>query len=107
LRLAFALATLPAERGARPGFLFLDEPLSAFDAPRARALVELLTTGYVAQHFAQVFVISHGGPFDRHVFPYTIRLANGRVVDSNLPAASSATTSPAPVAIPPLASTAL
>jgi len=102
LRLAFALATLPAERGARPGFLFLDEPLSAFDAPRARALVELLTTGYVAQHFAQIFVISHGGPFDRHAFPYTIRLANGRVVDSSLPSAPAAS---APS--PPLASTAL
>jgi DNA repair exonuclease SbcCD ATPase subunit len=89
LRLAFALATLPAERGARPGFLFLDEPLSAFDAPRARALVELLTTGYVAAHFAQVFVISHGGPFDRHAFPYALRLANGRVVESNLPSADA------------------
>jgi exonuclease SbcC len=85
LRLAFALATLPAERGARPGFLFLDEPLSAFDTPRARALVELLTTGYVAQHFAQVFVISHGGSFDRHAFTYTVRLVNGRVADSTLP----------------------
>jgi ABC-type Mn2+/Zn2+ transport system ATPase subunit len=103
LRLAFALATLPAERGARPGFLFLDEPLSAFDAPRARALVELLTTGYVAQHFAQVFVISHGGPFDRHAFPYTIRLANGRVVETNLPTNPAA----APAASPPLASPAL
>jgi exonuclease SbcC len=105
LRLAFALATLPAERGARPGFLFLDEPLSAFDAPRARALVELLTTGYVAQHFAQVFVISHGGPFDRHAFPYTIRLANGRVVDSNLPA--TLTVPDTTDASPPLASSAL
>ena len=87
LRLAFALATLPSERGARPGFLFLDEPLSAFDAPRARALVELLTAGYVAAHFAQVFVISHGGPFDRHAFTYALRLANGRVVESSLPSA--------------------
>jgi ABC-type sulfate/molybdate transport systems ATPase subunit len=67
--------------------LFLDEPLSAFDAPRARALVELLTAGYVAAHFAQVFVISHGGPFDRHAFTYALRLANGRVVESSLPSA--------------------
>jgi DNA repair exonuclease SbcCD ATPase subunit len=90
LRLAFALATLPAERGARAGFLFLDEPLSSFDAPRSRALVELLTNGYVAAHFAQVFVISHGGAFDRHAFGYTLRLAHGRVVESNLPAPGEA-----------------
>src|SRR5205814_8478645 len=90
LRLAFALATLPAARGARPGFLFLDEPLSSFDAPRSRALVELLTAGYVAAHFAQVFVISHGGAFDRHAFGYTLRLAHGRVVESNLPAPGEA-----------------
>ncbi|HZU07682.1 MAG TPA: AAA family ATPase [Chloroflexota bacterium] len=85
LRLAFALATLPAERGVRPGFLFLDEPLSSFDARRARAVVALLTTGYVAAHFAQIFVISHGGQFDRHAFPYRLRLADGRIVESNLP----------------------
>jgi exonuclease SbcC len=94
LRLAFALATLPEERGVRPGFLFLDEPLSAFDAPRARALVALLTTGYVADHFAQVFVISHGGPFDRQAFTYAVRLAHGRVVESNLPAAPLAADAP-------------
>src|SRR5262249_8172938 len=45
LRLAFALATLPQELGVAPGFIFLDEPLSAFDAQRAQALVELLTAG--------------------------------------------------------------
>ncbi len=47
LRLAFALATLPQELGTTPGFIFLDEPLSAFDGPRTEALVELLTHGPV------------------------------------------------------------
>ncbi len=34
LRLAFAISTIPSSRGARPGFIFLDEPLSGFDAQR-------------------------------------------------------------------------
>jgi DNA repair exonuclease SbcCD ATPase subunit len=108
LRLAFALATLPAERGVRPGFLFLDEPLSSFDARRARAVVALLTTGYVAAHFAQIFVISHGGPFDRHAFPYRLRLADGRIVESNLPRrGDTAQWSIAPPGPPPMARFAL
>src|SRR6516162_76717 len=43
LRLAFALDTPPQELGVAPGYIFLDEPLSSFDAQRAQALVELLT----------------------------------------------------------------
>ena len=54
----------------------------------------LLTTGYVADHFAQIFVISHGGPFDRQAFTYAVRLAHGRVVESNLPAAPPAADAP-------------
>ena len=34
LRLAFALSTIPSTRGARPRFIFLDEPLSGFDLQR-------------------------------------------------------------------------
>jgi hypothetical protein len=37
LPLAFALATPPQELGVAPGFIFLDEPLSAFDAQCAQA----------------------------------------------------------------------
>jgi DNA repair exonuclease SbcCD ATPase subunit len=84
LRLAFALATLPEERGAAPSFLFLDEPLGAFDDSRARALVELLTTGEIAASFDQVFLISHVR-VDESLFDYQITLAGGRVVESNLP----------------------
>jgi hypothetical protein len=85
LRLAFALATLPQELGVAPGFIFLDEPLSAFDALRARALVELLTTGIIARQFNQVILISHSHAFDRGAFHYHVHMEGGQVVESNLP----------------------
>lgn len=85
LRLAFALATLPQELGIAPGFIFLDEPLSAFDAQRAQALVELLTTGTIAQQFSQVILISHSHAFDREAFRYHVRMEAGQIVESNLP----------------------
>lgn len=84
LRLAFALATLPQELGVAPGFIFLDEPLSAFDAQRAQALVELLTTGIIAQQFNQVVLISHSHAFDRDAFHYHVRMEGGQVVESDL-----------------------
>ncbi len=85
LRLAFALATLPQELGVAPGFIFLDEPLSAFDAERAQALVALLTMGTIAEHFNQVVLISHQHAFDRAAFQYHVRMASGQVVESDLP----------------------
>ena len=85
LRLAFALATLPQELGVAPGFIFLDEPLSAFDAQRARALVGLLTTGIIAQQFSQVVLISHYHAFDREAFRYHVRMEAGQIVESDLP----------------------
>lgn len=89
LRLAFALATLPEERGAAPGFLFLDEPLSSFDARRASALVDLLTRGVIARHFPQVFVISHRHTFDADAFSHRILMADGALVERNLPSAEA------------------
>ncbi|MFN2251732.1 MAG: AAA family ATPase [Anaerolineae bacterium] len=89
LRLAFALATLPEERGARPGFLFLDEPLGAFDEERAAALISLLTEGEIADSFDQVFLISHVR-VDEGQFDYRITMADGKVVDSTLPEQPSA-----------------
>ncbi|HEU0004116.1 MAG TPA: AAA family ATPase [Ktedonobacteraceae bacterium] len=85
LRLAFALATLPQELGVAPGFIFLDEPLSAFDSLRAQALVELITTGTIAQQFNQVILISHQHAFDREAFHYHVRMESGRIVESDLP----------------------
>jgi hypothetical protein len=85
LRLAFALATLPEELGTTPGCLFLDEPLSSFDGQRTQALVDLLTRGELAAAFRQIFVISHSRSFDASAFRYRLVLAEGAVVESNLP----------------------
>jgi DNA repair exonuclease SbcCD ATPase subunit len=85
LRLAFALATLPQELGVAPGFIFLDEPLSAFDALRAQALVQLVTTGTIAQQFNQVILISHQHAFDREAFQYHVRMDSGQIIESDLP----------------------
>jgi DNA repair exonuclease SbcCD ATPase subunit len=90
LRLAFALATLPKEMGAAPGFVFLDEPLSAFDAERSQALVRVLTDGAIARTFAQIFLISHSQSFDPSSFRYALQLENGAVVDSTLPGEAEA-----------------
>lgn len=83
LRLAFALATLPQERGTSPGFIFLDEPLGSFDEERANALLYLLTEGEIGRAFDQIFLISHV-PVQENKFTHRIRLESGRVVH-NLP----------------------
>ena len=85
LRLAFALATLPTELGAMPGFIFLDEPLSSFDAERRAALVQILTEGTIAKQFAQVLLISHSETFRRESFQFYVYMEAGRVSESNLP----------------------
>lgn len=85
LRLAFALATLPQERGTSPGFIFLDEPLGSFDDERANALLYLLTEGEIGRAFDQIFLISHV-PVQEAKFTHRIRLESGTVVNSNLPA---------------------
>ena len=84
LRLSFALATLPEERGAAPSFIFLDEPLGAFDDERAEALLTLLTDGEIGQAFDQIFLVSHVR-VDESAFDYRIRMEGGRVVEHNLP----------------------
>ena len=84
LRLAFALATLPAERGAAPSFIFLDEPLGSFDDERAQALLHLLTEGQIAESFDQIFLISHVR-VDPNLFNYHLTIEGGRVVESDLP----------------------
>jgi DNA repair exonuclease SbcCD ATPase subunit len=84
LRLGFALAALPQERGARPGFIFLDEPTAGFDAQRRGALVELLTQGELAEHFDQIFLVAPEGAFPENPFPHHIQLVEGRVAAENL-----------------------
>ena len=79
LRLAFAIASLPQEMGASPGFLFMDEPLSSFDEERTGALVELITTGELATIFPQIFIISHSRSFDPGSFPFVLRMEYGGI----------------------------
>ncbi|MEO7001241.1 MAG: hypothetical protein ABI068_05535, partial [Ktedonobacterales bacterium] len=101
LRLAFALATLPKELGAMPGFMFLDEPLSAFDAERSEALAHLLTEGAIGQQFAQVLLISHSRIIDPRGFAYHVRMSGGRVVASDLPSVQTADAIHASPHLPP------
>jgi len=79
LRLAFALAALPQERGTAPRFLFLDEPLSSFDEQRKEALVKVITEGEIAEAFDQIFVISHTPLLNPNLFHYYIVMENGRI----------------------------
>jgi exonuclease SbcC len=83
LRLAFALATLPQERGTAPGFIFLDEPLGSFDEERAGALLYLLTEGEIGRAFDQIFLISHV-PVPENKFTHKIRLEHGLVVQDTM-----------------------
>ena len=83
LRLSFAMATLPQEKGTAPDFLFLDEPVGAFDLERKEALTELLTRGEIAENFSQIFVISHVEDL-KEEFSKHIEMRNGEIVDKKL-----------------------
>lgn len=77
LRLAFALSTIPETRGARPGFIFLDEPLSSFDQRREgfmRLINEELT-----HKFPQIFVVSHLEGM-KEAFPQLMELDAGKII---------------------------
>jgi DNA repair exonuclease SbcCD ATPase subunit len=89
LRLAFAIASLPRELSAAPGFLLLDEPLSLASPDRMQALVDLVTGHLLSQHFEQAFFISHSNAFEPAMFPYHLYIDNGVVMESNLPPAST------------------
>jgi exonuclease SbcC len=78
LRLAFAISTIPNSRGARPGFIFLDEPLSGFDAQRRTGFIELLRDD-LSRHFDQIIVISHIEALAEE-FPQNLTLDQGRIV---------------------------
>lgn len=79
LRLSFALASLPQERGVAPSFLFLDEPLSSFDEQRKEALIRVITEGEIAERFDQIFVISHTPLLNPNLFHFYILMENGRI----------------------------
>jgi exonuclease SbcC len=89
LRLAFALATLPKERGGAPSFIFLDEPLGSFDEERANALIYLLTEGEIARAFDQIFLISHVH-VDERLFTHHVTMEGGRIAFTDLPNSSGA-----------------
>ncbi|RLI00622.1 hypothetical protein DRO31_08365, partial [Candidatus Bathyarchaeota archaeon] len=78
LRLAFAISTIPSSRGARPGFIFLDEPLSGFDAQRRTGFIQLLRED-LSKHFDQIIVISHIEALAEE-FPQNLTLDSGRIV---------------------------
>ncbi|HVU70611.1 MAG TPA: AAA family ATPase [Ktedonobacteraceae bacterium] len=86
LRLAFAVASLPRELSAAPGFLLLDEPLTSSSRERMQALVDIMTGEVLGQHFEQVLFISHNTAFDPAMFNHHIYVDNGQVSESTLPA---------------------
>ncbi len=85
LRLAFAIAALPRELNAAPGFILLDEPLSQASQDRMQALIDLVTSHLISDHFEQVFFISHNSALDLALFKYRLYVDNGQIMESNLP----------------------
>ena len=79
LRLSFAISTIPGTRGAQPGFIFLDEPLSGFDAQRRSGFIQLLREE-LSRHFPQIIVISHLEALQQD-FQHRIVLEQGKVIE--------------------------
>lgn len=90
LRLAFAVAALPRELNAAPGFVMLDEPLTSSSRERVRALVDIVTGDMLGQHFEQTLLISHNSAFDPGHFNHHVYIENGIVTESNLPTPTGA-----------------
>jgi len=67
-------------RGTRPGFIFLDEPLSGFDAQRRLGFMQLLKED-LSQYFDQVIVVSHIEALSDE-FPHNMHLDSGCVVEA-------------------------
>jgi DNA repair exonuclease SbcCD ATPase subunit len=96
LRVAFAIAALPRELQAAPGFLLLDEPLLSFDQGRTKALVDIVTGQMLGQHFEQILLVSQSNAFDPAMFTYHVAIENGAIASSNLPAPPAAEAAPQP-----------
>jgi len=80
LRLAFAVSTIPSMRGTRPGFIFLDEPLSGFDAQRRTGFMTLLREE-LSRYFDQIIVVSHIEALSDE-FPHHWHLDSGQLVEA-------------------------
>jgi len=104
LRLAFVIAALPRELNAAPGFILLDEPLSLASQDRMQALIDLVTSHLLSDHFEQEFFISHNSSLDLAMFKYHLYIDNGMVMESNLPS-ETAIQEQAHPSIPTLAGT--
>jgi len=87
LRLAFAVAALPRDLNAAPGFMLLDEPLTSSSRERMQALGDIVTGEMLSEHFEQVLLISHDSAFDPSAFDHHVYIENGMVSESNLPTA--------------------
>ena len=98
LRLAFAVAALPRELNAAPGFILLDEPLTTSSHERMQALVNIVTGEMLGQHFEQVVLISQHSAFDPSMFSHHVYIENGMVMESNLPSGPDSIPAPTPAA---------
>ncbi len=85
LRLAFAIAALPRELSTAPGFILLDEPLSPASQDRMQALIDLVTSHLLSEHFEQAFFSSHNSALDLAMFKYHLYIDNGIVMECSLP----------------------
>ncbi|MHA1381989.1 MAG: hypothetical protein ACTSRG_26760, partial [Candidatus Helarchaeota archaeon] len=78
IRLAFAIAVL-GQSNYEESFIFLDEPLGFFDDERKNYLIDFLTRGWIADKFAQRFVVSNFSSIKKH-FDHIIELEKGKVI---------------------------
>ena len=51
-----------------------------------QALIDLVTSHLLSNHFEQTFFVSHNSALDLALFKYHLHIDNGVVVESNLPA---------------------
>ncbi|MHA1381988.1 MAG: hypothetical protein ACTSRG_26755, partial [Candidatus Helarchaeota archaeon] len=78
IRLAFAIAVL-GQSNYDESFILLDEPLGFFDDERKNYLIDFLTRGWIAEKFAQRFVVSNFSSIKKY-FDYIIELEKGKVI---------------------------
>lgn len=79
IRLAFAMAVMTGTKYDE-SFIFLDEPLGFFDDERKNYLIDFLTKGWIAERFAQRFVVSNFSSIKKY-FDHIIEMENGMITD--------------------------